>query len=286
VGRGACDDGGVTRVRSTARALRLARERARFELWARRLDAALRRAGGRLELDAPHGAHFYELPSIEIHPYGPGDGTLTLRLGRDVMLGRGLILEVWAGVCNIVELGDRATFRAGVRVQLRGGAVRLGDDARVRDYSLLEASGGEIVLGRCVQFGAGVCLHATERVALGDHVTVGERTSMFDSDHRHDGSDAPVVDQPVAVTPIEIASNTFIGANSIVLRGARVGANCMFAAASVVRGGEYPGGFLYAGVPPRAIRALRPGEPAPEPQAEPEPEPQAELRARLQRGST
>jgi acetyltransferase-like isoleucine patch superfamily enzyme len=245
------------RVRSTARAARLGVERGRFELWARRLDAALRRAGGRLDLDAPHGAHFYELPKLEIHPYGAGGGTLTLRLGEHVMLGRGAILEVWAAASNTVELRDGATLRAGVRVQMRGGAVRLGADARVRDYSLLEASGGEIVLGDSVQFGAGVCLHATERIALGAHVTVGERTSMFDSDHRHDGSDAPVVDQPVAISPIRVASNTFIGANCVVLRGADIGPNCMFAAGSVIRGGEYPAGHLYAGAPPRAVRPLR-----------------------------
>jgi acetyltransferase-like isoleucine patch superfamily enzyme len=239
----------------------LGAERARFELWARRLDAALRRAGGRLVLDAPHGTHFYELPSLEIHPYGTGSGELTLRIGEHAMLGRGLILEVWAAATNTIELGDRATFRAGVRVQLRGGALRLGTDARIRDYSLLECSGGEIVLGDSVQFGAQVCLHATQRIALGEHVTVGERTSMFDSDHRHDGSDAPVVDQPVAVTPIEIGSNTFIGANSLVLRGACVGANCMFAGASVVRGGAYEGGFLYAGSPPQAVRPLGPRAP-------------------------
>ena len=255
------------RIRSVARAARLATERARFELWARRLDAALRRAGGRLELDAPHGAHFYELPHLEIHPYGEGTGTLTLRIGRDAMLGRGLILEVWAAAENTVELGDRVTFRAGVRVQMRGGAVRLGDDAWIRDQSLLEASGGEIALGARVQFGAQVCLHATQRITLGDHVTVGERTSMFDSDHRHDGSDAPVVDQPVAVTPIDVGANTFIGANSLVLRGARVGPNTMFAGASVVRGGEYPGGFLYAGSPPQAVRPLRREDTAPAPLA-------------------
>lgn len=244
------------RVRAAARAGRLSAERARFELWARRLDAALRRAGGRLRLDAPHGAHFYDLPRLEIHPYGCGGGTLTLRIGEHAMLGRGTILEVWAPATNVVELGDRATLRAGVRVQLRGGAVRLGDDARIRDYSLLEASGGEIALGASVQFGAQVCLHATERITLGDHVTIGERTSMFDSDHSHDGSDAPVVDQPVAVTPIEVGANTFIGANSLVLRGARIGANCMFAGASIVRGGSYEGGWLYAGSPPQAVRPL------------------------------
>ena len=251
-----CDDGAVSHVRSAARAARLGVERARFELWARRFDAALRRAGGRLELDAPHGAHFYELPRLEIHPYGEGNGTLTLHIGAHAMLGRGLILEVWARATNTVEIGERATFRAGVRVQMRGGAVRLGADARIRDYSLLEASGGDIVLGESVQFGAQVCLHATGRITLGDHVTVGERTSMFDSDHRHDGSDAPVVDQPVAVTPIEIGANTFIGANSLVLRGASVGPNCMFAGASIVRGGAYEGGFLYAGSPPKPVRPL------------------------------
>jgi acetyltransferase-like isoleucine patch superfamily enzyme len=248
------------RVRSTARAARLTAERARFELWSRRLDGALRRAGGRLDLQAPRGAHFYELPRLEIHPSGSNGGRpgrLTLRIGEHVMLGRGLILEVWAAAENTVDLGDRATFRAGVRVQMRGGAVRVGADARIRDYGLLEASGGEIAIGESVQFGAQVCLHATERIALGDHVTVGERTSMFDSDHRHDGSDAPVVDQPVAVAPISIGANTFIGANSLVLRGAACGRNCVFAGGSVVRGGDYPGGFLYAGSPPTAVRPLR-----------------------------
>jgi carbonic anhydrase/acetyltransferase-like protein (isoleucine patch superfamily) len=70
----------------------------------------------------------------------------------------------------------------------------------------------------------------------------------------------PVVDQPVAVGPVSIGENTFVGANSLVLRGASVGANCVLAGASVVRGGEYPGGFLYAGSPLAAVRRLGDGE--------------------------
>lgn len=245
------------RLRSTARTLRLGAERATFELWARRLDARLRRAGGRLVLEAPHGAHFYELPHVEVHPYGDSAGTLTIRLGRHAHLGRGLILEVWARTENLLELGDQAAFRAGERLQLRGGAIRLGRDATIRDYGLLDVMrGGEIVLGDHVQFGSQVALHAVRLVQCADHVTVGERTSMFDSDHRHDGSAVPVVDQPVAVTPVRIGANTFIGTNSLVLRGAWIGCNCIVAGASVVRAGEYPAGFLYAGAPMRAIRAL------------------------------
>ncbi|MEA2244862.1 MAG: hypothetical protein QOD24_4418, partial [Solirubrobacteraceae bacterium] len=50
--------------------------------------------------------------------------------------------------------------------------------------------------------------------------------------------------------------NTFLGANALVLRGVAIGPNAMVAAGSLVRAGEYPGGFLYAGSPLRAVRPL------------------------------
>jgi acetyltransferase-like isoleucine patch superfamily enzyme len=245
------------RARSAARTARLGAERARFELWARRLDAALRRAGGRLALEAPHGAHFYELPCIEIHPYGAGGGTLTLRFGEHVRLGRGLILDVWAADENVFELGDGATFRAGTRVQLHGGTVRVGAHSTIRDYCFLDASkGGAILIGRDVEIGQQVAFHAVEHVQLADKVAVGERVSIFDSDHRHDGTDVKAPDQAIAVTPVVIECNTFLGANSLVLRGVTMGPNGMLAAGSLVRAGDYPGGFLYAGTPLRAVRPL------------------------------
>jgi acetyltransferase-like isoleucine patch superfamily enzyme len=244
-------------VRSSARAVRLATERARFELWARRLDAALRRAGGRLEVQAPHGAHFYDLPRFEIHPHGPGAGTTTLRFGEHVRLGRGLILDLWAGADNLLELGDGAWFKAGTRVHLRGGAVRLGRDVGIRDYCYFDASGGgEIVLGDRVQFGSQVALHAVDRVEMGVNSAAGERVSIFDSDHRHDGGDVASFDQDLAVSPVILGENTFVGANAVLLRGVRIEGNALVAAAALMRHGEYPAGFLYAGVPARSVRPL------------------------------
>jgi acetyltransferase-like isoleucine patch superfamily enzyme len=237
--------------------VRLAAERARFGLWARRLDAALRRAGGRLELDAPHGAHFYELPRIEIHPQGGGAGTTTLRFGEHVRLGRGLILDLWARADNVIELGDGASFRAGTRVHLRGGAVRLGARSAIRDYCYLDAShGGEIMLGASVQLGSWVALHAVELVQLGTNCAAGERVSILDSDHRHDDSAVASFDQPLAISPVTVGANTFVGANAFLRPGVHIGGNAMVAAATLMRPGEYPGGFLYAGSPARSIRPL------------------------------
>ena len=252
------------------RALRLGAERSRFELWARRLDLALRRAGGRLVLDAPHGAHFYELPHVEIHPHGGGAGTFTLRLGKHVQLGRGLILDLWARAENVLELGDEARFKAGTRIHLRGGAVRLARYVTIRDYCLLDAShGGEIVVGSRVQFGSQVALHAVELVELGDNCAAGERVSIFDSDHRHDGGDVASFDQPLAISPVIVGENTFLGANSLVLRGVRIGSHAMVAGSCVVLHGDYPGHFLYAGAPARSVRPLGAGFGAPAGRSDP-----------------
>jgi acetyltransferase-like isoleucine patch superfamily enzyme len=252
-------------IRSAARSLRLGAERARFEVWARRLDARLRRAGGRLVIEAPHGAHYYELPAVEVHPYGDGPGSLTLRIGRDVHLGRGLILEIWAAAPTLIELGDDVTFQAGTRLRVRGpaGTVRIGARTHIRDYGFLDAT-GEIVLGRSVQLGAQVALHAAERVELGDDVTIGERTSFFDSDHQHDGGDDPVMDQPRAIGPISVGANTFVGANSLVLRDVEIGPRAIVAGGSVARAGTYEGSYLYAGSPLQAVRPLGPSEKPPE----------------------
>jgi acetyltransferase-like isoleucine patch superfamily enzyme len=244
-------------VRSAARATRLGVERARFVVWARRLDAALRRVGGRLVLEVPHGAHFYELPAIEVHPYGDSPGTLTLRFGRHVRLGRGLILDVWAGTDNLLALGDGATFRAGTRVQMHGGTVSIGSHTTIRDYCFIDVSrGGAILIGDDVEIGQQVAFHAVELVQLDDKVAAGERVSIFDSDHRHDGSDVKAPDQAIAVAPVVIGTNTFLGANSLVLRGVTMGPNGMLAAGSLIRAGEYPGGYLYAGSPLRPVRPL------------------------------
>jgi len=62
----------------------------------------------------------------------------------------------------------------------------------------------------------------------------------------------------VAIAPVIIGTNTFLGANSLLLRGVRMGPNGMLGGASLVRGGEYPGGYLYAGSPAREIRPLAP----------------------------
>jgi acetyltransferase-like isoleucine patch superfamily enzyme len=235
--------------------LRLVRA-VRFRLWALALRARLRRAGGRLVLDAPHGTpRFRTLPHVEVEPLGGLGGTLTLRLGRDCKLGRDLVLEVWAGADNRLALGDRATIEAWCRVQLQGGSVDLGPDVQVRDMCLLKSK-SSLTVGERTVLSRAVNVHATAGVAVGARCAIGERTSIIDSDHSHDGADGFALDAPLKVAPIVIGSNVVVSANCVLLRGATLGSNAMVGAGAVVRAGAYPGSVLLAGSPAEPVREL------------------------------
>lgn len=240
--------------------LRTARDRARFAFWVSRVRLELKRRGARLVLDAPEGARFDTPPVFEAIPAGTGDATFTLRLGRGVSLGRDLIIDVHAGATNVLELGDGVYFKAGNRIQLRGGAIRLGARCNVRDHVELRSS-GELTAGEDVPFSNGVMVHCTERITFEDKVGLAERVSVLDTDHQADGSDAHFYEQPLKIAPVTIGRNTFVAANAVVLCGARIGRNCVVAANAVVGEGDHPAGHVLAGLPARPVKRLS-GAPA------------------------
>jgi acetyltransferase-like isoleucine patch superfamily enzyme len=249
----------MPRLRAAAASARDAAHAARFRLWTARLDAELRRRGGRLVLDAPHGLHFDAPPSLKVVMAGEGDGTLTLRIGRGVSLGRNVQLEVWAGGTNVLEMHDRSYTLDGVRLSLRSGTISLGRATNIRDYAVLKSQ-GELLLGEEVSVSIGSVLHCTERIELRDLVGMAERVTVIDSEKRHDGSDTHFLRQPLRVRPVVLERNVFVAANAVITHGTHVGANSVIGACSVLTGGEYPGGSIIAGAPARAVKRL-PGAP-------------------------
>ena len=223
------------------------RARLRFALWAARLRAQAARGGGRLEL---HGrARFDSPPRVRV----AGGGTLVLRLGDGVRLGSDLQLEADGG--GVLELGDGVYFQHAARVVLRGGTIALGAHTHVRDGAVLK-SAGELRVGEEVTIGAFDTLACARSVVVGDRAGLGERVSVTDSDHTHDGSATHYLRQPLRVGEVSIGANVLVSAGVVVLRDARVGDNAVIAANAVVTGGEHPAAHLLAGAPARALRPL------------------------------
>jgi acetyltransferase-like isoleucine patch superfamily enzyme len=242
-------------MRSIARALVRTRKRIRFRLWVARLRFELRRHGARLVLEAPHGAEFDGPPAIKVFPDGDGSAVTTLRIGRDVRLGRDMTLEVFGRGTNLLAIGDVARFMNGVRIALRAGAIEIGSDALVRDGAWLK-SDGRLVVGDTVVVGPRTSLHCTEAISIGDRVGIAENVSILDSDHIVDGSDEHYRDRPVRSTPVALEANVLISAGVVILRGATIRRNSVVGANAVVRRGEYPAGSVIAGNPAAVSKTL------------------------------
>ena len=56
--------------------------------------------------------------------------------------------------------------------------------------------------------------------------------------------------------PITIGKNVWIGANVTVLKGVKIGDNCLLASGSVVTRGEYPSNTVLAGNPAKVIKTV------------------------------
>lgn len=231
------------------------RRRSAMSLWLAELRAQLRRHGATLEADIGPGARFDAAPHVKVTAQGEGERVLRLTLAEGVSLGRDTTLEVWGQGTSELRLQAGSYCTSNVRIQLRGGRIAIGEHAHVRDGAVLKSQGA-IDIGREVTVSFGDVIACTERIEIGDFVGLGERVTITDSDHTHDGSDTHYLVQPLRVTPVRLGRNVLVSANAVILRGADVGPNAVIAAGAVVGAGEHPGGHLLAGAPARVVRAL------------------------------
>jgi acetyltransferase-like isoleucine patch superfamily enzyme len=245
-------------VRAAGRQARSGWRRARFRVWAARLDLELRRRGGRLVLDAPHGLEFDSPPRIRALMTGEGDGTLVLRVGKGVRLGRDVQIEVWAQGTNTLELGDDSYMLDGVRLLLRSGSIVVGARTNIRDYAVLKSE-GRLEIGADSQVSYHSVLHCRESVSLADRVIMAERVTIVDSEKDRDGSDEAMVDRPLRVAPVTLERGVFVAAGAVIAHGSHVGRNATVAANAVLAGGDYPGAWVIGGAPAKPLKALTPG---------------------------
>lgn len=231
-------------------------QRARFELWAARLRARLRRRGATLRIEGR--APFAGPPHVHLLDLGSGGATTTLAFARGVHLGRDLELVLWTKGDNRLALGAGAYFQRGVRIELRGGSIAIGPNTHIRDGAVLK-SAGELTIGEEVTVSFGDVLACTERIEIGDLCGLGERVTITDSDHTHDGSDHHYLAQPLRLAPVKLGRNVLVSANAVVLKGATIGDNAVVAAGAVVGKGEHPAAHLLAGVPAKPVRPLSGG---------------------------
>jgi carbonic anhydrase/acetyltransferase-like protein (isoleucine patch superfamily) len=248
----------VSALRGAARGGLEAWHRARLQLWTQRTRRLLAAHGAELVVEAAPGVRLHGLPAVQVDPWGSaGAARTTIRLGPGVTVGRDVVLELHPAGTNVVELGAGTVLHDTVRLQVRDGAIRLGERTRVRSFAVLKAD-GELTTAGGNEISYGVVIHCADRVTLGRGTGLAERVSIIDSDHTVDGSDRDWYRAPLRLGPVVVEDNVFLAAGCVLTRGTRVGRNSLVAAGAVCTGRQaFPPSSLVAGAPARVVRELQ-----------------------------
>ena len=116
---------------------------------------------------------------------------------------------------------------------------------------LTTAPGGRIEIGDRVAINYGTSIHAAARVRLGNDVSIGPNSILWDSER---GGEQGAHGQNAGETAaIEIGDGVWLAGRVTVLPGATIGAGSVITAGSIV-GGVIPAGVVAGGIPARVLR--------------------------------
>lgn len=120
----------------------------------------------------------------------------------------------------------------------KGASISLGKMVRAHSGTRIRVrKNASVCIGNDVAFGYRCMITAHEKIEISDGCEIGPGVLFYDHDHDfHSGSIKRGLHN---TSPIVIGKNVWIGANAIILRGAVIGDECVVAAGTIVRAGEY-----------------------------------------------
>lgn len=150
---------------------------------------------------------------------------------------------------------------ADIEPSIRGTLFEIGARTVVDAFVKIKPAGGsgEVVIGADCNINSGTVIYSGNGVKIGDAVLIAANCTLAPVNHAFDDPDRRIRDQGFSASRggIVIGDDVWLGANVVVLDGARIGDGCVVAAGSIVRGVLEPY-HIYSGAP--ALKRRRRGE--------------------------
>jgi acetyltransferase-like isoleucine patch superfamily enzyme len=193
-----------------------------------------------------HGAVGYGLRSAAY-------GCLFRRMGRGVILGRGLTLRH----PGAITLGNRVAIDDYAMLDASGAGeegVILGEEVMVSRNCVIQAKGGSVRIGDRCDIGCNTVITGAMGIQLGRAVLIAANCYLGGARYVAEQPDLPIMDQGTySRGPVVIEDGVWLGAGATVLDGVRIGRGCIVGAGAVVTK-ELPAFAVAAGVPARVVR--------------------------------
>ncbi len=173
--------------------------------------------------------------------------------GSGVVFGRNVTIRHPQRICigNNVVLDDNVVLDAKGE---EGVTLKIADNTIVGRNSAIVCKGGTIDIQADVNISVNCTLISESQLSIGSKTLVaGHCYVIAGGNHGTDFSGIPFVDQPrTQLGGIEVLENCWLGAQSTILDGIRVGPNSIVGAAALVNH-DVPPDTVVAGVPAKAI---------------------------------
>lgn len=149
---------------------------------------------------------------------------------------------------SVLAIGDNCSIKSSFLSNLVGLSQRTIIVTRTKE--------AKIEIGNNVGI-SGATIYARKGIFIGDNTLIGGNVKILDNDfhpiefearNRND-------DEMIKAKEIRIGRNCFIGCNSIILKGTKLGDGCVVGAGSVVCG-EFSENLILAGNPAKTIKSM------------------------------
>ncbi len=127
----------------------------------------------------------------------------------------------------------------------------LGARSVIESFSVINNAVGDLFIGEDTRIGIGNTIIGP--VTIGNKVNIGQHVLISGMNHNYEDIHLSIADQGITATPVTIADNVWIGANSIILPGINIGTHAVVGAGSVVTKDVEPY-TVVAGNPGRVIK--------------------------------
>lgn len=132
-----------------------------------------------------------------------------------------------------------------------GNKVRIYPNVRIEivDETAKLFIGDNTSIGHNVQISS-----AKNALRIGEGVTIAGNVLISNNDHTYYKINRSILEQPLIYKTTEIGTSSFIGYNSVILAGVKLGKHCIVGANSVVRAGNYGNNCVLVGSPAKVVK--------------------------------
>ena len=127
----------------------------------------------------------------------------------------------------------------------------LGNDSTIEDFSTVNNGVGHVLIGDRTRIGISCVLIGP--VKVGNDVMLAQNIVMSGLNHGYEDISTPISIQPCTTAEIVVEDEAWIGANSVITAGVKIGKHSVVAAGSVVTK-DVPAYSIAAGNPARILK--------------------------------